>query len=53
MTSFARQWDAYLKLHEKAFEHAARNETDAAMAIYNGEALQLFNSLSDDAREAR
>ncbi|WP_165216316.1 methyl-accepting chemotaxis protein [Affinirhizobium pseudoryzae] len=45
--TFQRSWGEYMALHEKAFQFAAQNETDRAMAIYNGDALKVFGEASN------
>ena len=46
--SFADAFNRYLAVHETAFSFAARNQTEEAMALYNGESQELFNELSGD-----
>jgi methyl-accepting chemotaxis protein len=44
--SFAKEFDAYMVLHNRAYALSESNQNDAALQIYNGEALALFNSFS-------
>ncbi|MVT00825.1 methyl-accepting chemotaxis protein [Devosia marina] len=44
--SFAGAFDRYLEIHDTAFGLAARNQTDEAMALYNGESQTLFTEFS-------
>lgn len=45
--AFKRPWADYMKLHEKAVALSSQNETDKAMAIYNGDGLKVYNEASD------
>lgn len=43
---FAKKFDAYMAEHARAFQLSKTNQNDAALQIYNGEALQLFDEYS-------
>jgi methyl-accepting chemotaxis protein len=45
--SFRAKWKDYMRFHEKAFELAARNETEKAMAIYNGDGQKAYDEATD------
>ena len=40
---FRAKWKDYLRFHEKAFEFASHNETEKAMAIYNGDGMKAYD----------
>ncbi len=44
--NFRAKWKDYMRFHEKAFEFAARNETEKAMAIYNGDGMKAYDEAS-------
>ena len=43
---FASEMDRYLQQHQRGFALSSSNQNEAALQVYNGEALQLFNDLS-------
>ncbi|PIL19583.1 hypothetical protein P775_13750 [Puniceibacterium antarcticum] len=45
--TFSEEFAKYLKLHDTAVALASRNENDRALAIYNGEALDIFDAFSE------
>ncbi|OLP42665.1 chemotaxis protein [Rhizobium oryziradicis] len=45
--AFKTPWAEYLKLHEKAVELSSQNQTEKAMAIYNGDGLKVYNDASN------
>ncbi|HBF31708.1 methyl-accepting chemotaxis protein [Rhizobium sp.] len=45
--AFQQPWKEYLKLHEKAVELSSQNQTEKAMAIYNGDGLKVYNEASN------
>ena len=47
--TFARQYEDYLKIHDKAVEHSSKNENDQAREMYNGQALKLYRAMSETA----
>lgn len=44
--TFAQQFQAYMAEHTRAFALSKNNQNDAALAIYNGDALSLYNEFS-------
>ncbi len=44
--SFSEDYEKYLDQHDRGFALSSNNQNDAALQVYNGEALRLFNSLS-------
>jgi methyl-accepting chemotaxis protein len=45
--AFQRPWKDYLKLHDQAIVLAGANDTQGAMAIYNGDGLKAYTEASD------
>jgi len=43
---FAQKFDSYMAEHKRAFQLSKNNQNDAALQIYNGEALALFDDYS-------
>jgi len=44
--SFSEKFNRYLQQHERGFALSSTNQNDAALLVYNGEALQLYNEFS-------
>ncbi len=44
---FSRKFESYLEIHNKAYQLSSTNQNDAALQLYNGEALKLFNEYSE------
>ena len=43
---FASKYESYIVEHNRAFDFSKNNQNDAALQIYNGQALTLFNEFS-------
>ncbi|MCM2294805.1 MCP four helix bundle domain-containing protein, partial [Allorhizobium sp. BGMRC 0089] len=44
--AFQRPWNEYLKIHASAVEFSSQNQTEKAMALYNGDGLKVYNEAS-------
>lgn len=45
---FSTKFDKYMKLHQQAYDLSEKQMKSQALQIYNGEALDIYNSLSGD-----
>lgn len=47
MENAEKSWDEYLQIGQEMYSYALENKTDEAMALMQGESLNLFNAASD------
>ncbi len=48
---FTQRWEMYQDLFFQIFKHSRENESEKAVKLLNGEALEVFNAFADDLEE--